>query len=120
MYQKIMINEFIRDLPMDSDYESEWIPVFQEEISGYRKSAIAQSVQITWNNADGLLDGRIDIIASNNMVSSSVGTSLFVTSVSNISNSEMLVLNPLFLYIKIKYTANNITNGYLSANIFYV
>jgi hypothetical protein len=113
-----MINEIIQDAQMDSNYESDWFPIFQDEINGIRKRTIAQSLQLLWYGVEGTLDGTIELLASNDMEAASLGATVVVNSTSNIDNSQMFLINPLFNYIKIKYTANNITAGILNATIF--
>jgi hypothetical protein len=113
-----MINELIQDAQMDSNYESDWIPIFQEEISGIRKKTTAQSLQILWYGVEGNLDGTIELYATNDMITASLGATIIINSTSNINNSQMFLINPLFNYIKIKYTANNITAGTLNATIY--
>jgi hypothetical protein len=113
-----MINEIIQNAQMGSNYESEWIPIVQEEIYGIRKKSSAESLQLLWYNVEGTLDGIIELYASNDMSSPSLGATVAVNSTSNMNNSQMFLINPLFNYIKVKYTANNISSGILNVTMF--
>ena len=113
-----MISEIIRNRMMNVDFETEWFPVRLDPFNGDMKSS-AVSIQISWKDVTGTLDGTIEVLASNDQLMESIGTSININSENNESDSEMFVLYPSFNFIKLKYTKNGITGGKMNAVIQY-
>ena len=108
-----------KDMPMHSNAESKWIPVRTERVSGHIIKSEALSLQISWHSVEGTPDGEITIGCSNDLNSLAAGTTINVNSYSNLDDPELLIINPSFKYLKLKYTANSITGGVLNAVISY-
>lgn len=103
---------------MNVDFETEWFSVRLDPFNGEMKSS-AVSIQINWKDVTGALNGTIDVIASDDQVMESMGTTVNINSENNESDSEMFVLYPSFNFIKLKYTKNGISGGTLNAVIQY-
>ncbi len=114
-----MISEVLKDMPMDTDCESGWIPVNMNIPGRQGLTKKAKSLQITWKNATGTLDGTVEVQATSDPGAAAVGKTLTVSSESNDADSELMVLYPFFKYIKVKYTKNNITGGIINAVVSY-
>ncbi len=114
-----MTSEIIRQQPMASDFETEWISIFLDPISNFGNKAIASSLQIIWDSAAGTLNGTIELQATDDLNNSTIGMTIVISTNSNSTDAELLLLNPAFKFIKIKYTANGITAGKLDAVMFY-
>ncbi|MBI5325029.1 MAG: hypothetical protein HZB41_07140 [Ignavibacteriae bacterium] len=112
-----MISEIIKNCLMNSNFETEWFPIQYELPNDGIKSA--SSVQVSWKDVTGTLDGTIEIIASVDQVMESIGCTLNINSDYNVSDSEMFLLYPSFNYIKLKFTKNGITGGMMNAVIQY-
>ncbi|MGA2296009.1 MAG: hypothetical protein ABSG15_00490 [FCB group bacterium] len=114
-----MLTEILNNLPMNEDYETDWFPLISESLYKNSKKATAESLQISWYNVTGTLNGTIELISSNDMENSVSGLSVRIDSSSNQSNAVLIVLLSVFRYFKLKYTKNGITNGSLSAVVAY-
>jgi len=115
-----MTQEIIRNHNMGLDYETEWIPVQLYEINNFGKNAMAESLQISWQNVLGTLNGEIELYISNDQYGQSLGNTYAINTNSNINDCEFIVLSHIhFNYIKIKYSKNNITSGLLNANLLF-
>lgn len=113
-----MIQEIIKDHNMDDDLETDWMPVFIDEISNFGKKARAESLELYWKDVTGVLDGEIQIFISNGQGGKALGNTYFIEEPSNIEDCEFIVLDHInFKYLKIKYIKNNITGGTLNAVI---
>ena len=97
-----MIAEIIKDLPMDGDFESDWIPLEIKPFDNKEKKR-ANSMQISWDGVSGTLDGTIEIYAKSDVVSGALGKVISINSASNLSDSELLILYPALEFIKINY-----------------
>jgi hypothetical protein len=113
-----MINEIIKDMPMDSNYESEWIPL-EIKLFDNKGKRRANSLQIAWDNVIGTLDGTIEVYARSDVVSGALGRMININSASNLSDSELLILYPALESIKFIYNANGITGGTLNIALSY-
>ncbi len=103
---------------MNADFTTEWFPVQFDTFNGAMKSS-AVSLQVSWKAVTGTLNGKIEVIASDDQVMESIGTTTNINSVNNESDSEMFVMYPSFNFIKMKYTKNGITGGTMNAVIQY-
>lgn len=107
--------EIICNVSMDSDIESDWFPLKSERTGSVNSSRVGTSLQVTWDNISGITDGIIEVLSSNDAVSQVIGYTININSSSNIEDSEMLLLQPGFNFIKLKYHKNNIQGGTLNA-----
>ncbi|OGU40529.1 MAG: hypothetical protein A2X61_13635 [Ignavibacteria bacterium GWB2_35_12] len=114
-----MLSEIIRNRGMNEDFGTEWFPVQPDPFKGPEMKVSAVSLQISWKDVTGTPDGKIDVIASDDLVMESIGTTVNINSANNESDSEMLLLFPSFRFIKLKYTKNGITGGTMNAVIEY-
>jgi hypothetical protein len=112
--------EIIYNMSMDSDFESDWFPINSEGSGSKSSSRVASSLQVTWDNVSGILNGKIEVLSSNDAVSQVVGYTLNINTNSNIEDSELLILQPGFNFIKLKYNKNGILNGILNAVLTYM
>jgi hypothetical protein len=113
-----MIIEIIKYQDMSGDFETDWFPVLLDEINNFGRKAIAESLQISWQNVTGTLDGKIDIYISNDQHGQSMGNTYLIDTTSNIEDCEFIVLSHIhFKFIKLKYSKNSITGGLLNANL---
>ena len=113
-----MTSEIIRNRNMNTDFETEWFPIQFDPFNNEMK-AVASSVQVSWKDVTGTLNGSVEVIASNDQVMNSIGCTLNINSGFNETDSEMLILYPSFNYIKLKFTKNGITGGTMNAVIQY-
>jgi hypothetical protein len=113
-----MTMEIIKDQDMSGDFETDWFPVLLNEINNFGKEAIAESLQISWHNVTGTLDGEIGVYISNDQYGQSLGNTYTIDTTSNIEDCEFIVISHIhFKYIKLIYTKNSITSGLLNANL---
>lgn len=108
-----------KDVSMEGDFESNWTAAFLEKIYGYKKQCKAISVQIVWNGIDGIANGKILVLCSNDLIHSAIGMEINIASDSNLNDPELIIIDPLFKYLKLKYIANSISDGVLNAIITY-
>lgn len=114
-----MILGLLKDTPMSSDVESQWIPV-EYSVPGNKNTKYrANAIQIVWRNVSGTLNGTITIYAANDIATMSKGKVISVASETNESDSHLFIIVPAFEFIKIKYEKNGITGGRLSAFVSY-
>lgn len=111
-----MIAQVMKDIAMDSDFESEWFPIKEEIVGSPGYCRTARSLQINWSGAEGTLNGKITIWAGNDRSAGATGKTIMVEQADNSSDAELLLLYPLFGFLKIKYEKNGITGGLL--NVF--
>ena len=114
-----MLNEIMKDMPMSRNCESDWYSFVQDSYKSKQNKAIAGSMQIIWAGAAGNLDGKLQIIVSNDGLSSSVAYEFEINSVTNINDCLLVLLMPNFRFYKLKYIANNINAGILNAFVYY-
>lgn len=105
---------------MGSDFESDLLPVLIEQ---NRLKMRLASVLIYWVDvypiSGGIPDGEIDILGSND---GNVWTKLAHYDIETTDNTEDAILyefSNTVLFLKIKYTKNNIAFGNLSASVIY-
>jgi hypothetical protein len=115
-----MIAEILKNKTMNDNFETGWFPAKLDPISNMGKVGIASSLQISWTDVTGTLDGIIEIYASNDISSKSLGRSINVNSGTNEIDSEMLLFYGNFNYLKIKFIKNGISSGKMTAIIDYV
>jgi len=111
-----MISQIIRDIALDSPFETGFI-TFTINLGSRLHQAL--SLQLIWSGVTGEMDGRIDICASNIVSSDSILQSVTVNSVTNVANSLLIKLEPIYQNLKIKYDPNGITSGLLNAYLYY-
>lgn len=114
-----MIGEIIKNHPMDNDLDTGWIPVFSQYPSITNEQKLINSIQIYWLDVSGILDGEIEIFASSNPDTSSLGSKIQVNTPSNIDDSYLLLVHPSFEYLRFIYRKNNINSGRLYITLSY-
>ncbi len=115
-----MTAEIFRNIPMETDIESKWIPLMINNYGGRSNAMEARSMQISWEQAAGTLNGSIDIMAGNGSGKGASGLTFAVNSESNVNDNELIFMEPAFEFIKLVYTSGGITGGRLSAVLYYV
>ncbi len=113
------MTEYIEDIPMNLDYETEWLPVIIERIDGIRRRFVAKSVQIWWQAVAGLMNGRIEILGTNETTVTSFIIDYVTSSNTNTNNAELYVFIKSFNYFKIRYSKNGNISGKFSLAIMY-
>lgn len=111
-----MISHIIKDTSMGDDFETQW-QSFTLEHPNEKLSAVG--LQIVWQNAIGELTGTIKLLATIVPSAETVIQTVAVNSASNLTNSVLIELNPVYTYLKLRFTANGITNGLLNAYLLY-
>ena len=84
--------------------------------SGKERPAL-YSIQTEWKSVTGTLDGTISIYKSNSYEATKTATLMKtynVSSASNATNCEDLVINAPIEFVKVIYTKNNVTAGTLN------
>lgn len=112
-----MLTEMISNMPMVSDFETDWFPLNYFYLNNEKLKAL--SIQIVWESVEGNLDGYIDVLVTNDVNTKAQGSRFFVNVNSNVADALIILLIPGFDYIKLKYVSNGTTNGLLNANILY-
>ena len=110
-----MIIELAKDIDMSTDFDSEWVELELPQNSVFGKKLKAESLQISWNNASGTLNGTIEINATNDLKSNTLAKTIQVNKSSIDSDSELFILFSSFEFLKIIYHHNNISGGQLNA-----
>ncbi len=114
-----MLTQLIKNMNMSQAIETHWTPLYYPPGENFGKEALANSLQIHWEDASGTLDGNITVYVSNDNNSSTTGFELDISKASNTDDTEILMLNPAFRFIKLAYIPNGITGGKLNALIYY-
>lgn len=119
MYQTIETMA-INQQDMGSDSESDLLQVF---IAQNRLKMRLASVLIYWEDvypmSGGIPDGEIDILGSND---GNIWTKLYHFDIETTDNTDDAILyefSNTLLFLKIKYTKNNIAYGNLSASVIF-
>ena len=110
----------INQQDMGSDFESDLLQVFIEQ---NRIKISLASVLIYWTDvfpiSGGIPNGEIEILGSND---GNIWTKLANYVIESIDNTEDAILYELsntVVFLKIKYTKNNIAFGNLSSSVIY-
>jgi len=111
--------EFIKNHAMANNLETHWIPIVMNTISQKRISK-ASSLQIYWNNVLGTLNGFINLYMTNDFKTKSLVATYNINTISNKLNSILIELNPIYGFIKLEYSKNQIMAGQLNAILNYV
>lgn len=104
--------EVMREEPAEFSLDSQWMPIR----TGNKK---AVSLQVIWQNLTGTLNGRIDVLVTNDTRYSSFLTSFAVDSADNANDAAKLIIDAPFRFLKLEYIPNGITGGDISAIINY-
>ncbi len=115
-----MIAEIFKNNTMSDNFETEWFPAKLDPVSNMGKIGIASSLQLTWKDVTGTLDGIIEVYASNDASLKSLGKTISVNTTTNEADSEMFLFIGYFSYFKIKFIKNGISGGKMTAIIDYV
>lgn len=112
-----MTSEIISNMPLNHDFETEWLPV-EYTPAGFKRLR-ASSLQINWREILGAANGTIEILTTNDQDKYSLAGSYQIDSFDNSTDCLMVILYPAYEYIKIRYTKHLITSGLLTAIINY-
>ena len=111
-----MISEILSNIPMNLNFVSEWFPVI---INYFKKELRASSLQLSWSGVSPRPDGIIEIYVSNNQSDSILTSTYLINSIDNKADAELIILYPAYEYIRLKYTRNTVSTGFLNAIIYY-
>ena len=115
-----MTAEIFRNIPMETDRESDWIPLMINNYGGRSNALAGRSLQVNWEQAAGTLNGSIEILAGSSRESGASGLTFAVDTESNDNDSELIFIEPAFEFIKLVYTSGGISSGRLSAVLYYM
>lgn len=104
---------------MANDFETNWLPLRMEGAQTFGGAREAASLQIYWSEADGTLDGTIDVYLTNDQNGKSLAGSYTVDCAENKDDAILIELSQSCEYLKILYTKNGVTDGYLNAVLSY-
>lgn len=113
-----MRTDLLRQLPMGNDFESRWLPTSVEVIGG-KGFNIVMSVLINWKEVNSGGEGKITIYVTNDPRSSVRGDEIEIKTVDNTDDAELIILDPAFSFIKVKYEKGTITSGRLKVSLYY-
>ncbi len=102
----------IKNHHMGNDIESAWIPMQMNNFNN-SKSEIT-SLQIIWDNVTGTLNGFINIFVTNNINFKSLLVTYNINTNSNKNSAVIIEINPIYSFLKINYSKNQITSGQLN------
>ncbi|MBM2817027.1 MAG: hypothetical protein HW421_3789 [Ignavibacteria bacterium] len=108
----------ITNMSMDTDFTSDWQPFSLQSIPGVRKQANATSIIIQWFNAEGEMNGDVEIHGTNDLNNIHFSR-IYPLETDSGSGSLTIILFPVYEFIRIKYLKNGITGGVLNASINY-
>ena len=114
-----MILEFVKNISMANDFQSNWIDMQINNNYSLNDCNLieAVSLQIFWDSVVGVLNGYIEIFSTNTINSKAFTATYNINTASNIDNSILVELNPIFKSIKLVYHKNGISDGRLNAII---
>lgn len=113
-----MIIEIFKEQDMSDDIESGWTPLIIEH-SIHNSKKFATSLQLSWKELQGSRDSVIEILTTNSTNAQPFSDTFYIPNDTNDSGGVLFVIPNYFKYIKIKFTANNLTAGLLDAVLFY-
>jgi hypothetical protein len=114
-----MTYEIIQNHDMSRDIETDWIQLIINNIKGVRKKAEALSLHICWDLVSSNPNGNIKVLLSNDQTSFTIAKTINVSTQSSIEDSHLIVIYPVFKYLKLIYTKNSISNGTLYSSLIY-
>jgi hypothetical protein len=115
-----MLIEIFSSQSMAEPFESEWIESVQREyLSNSNRKVTINSIQIVWTGTSANPSGRIEFLISNDCISSVIGGTCQVNTLSNASDATVLFVNPMFRFFKIRYVNNSISSGELTVSAFF-
>ncbi len=116
-----MLWELIRNWSMQNRWESQWIPFEMENFQYSKKVYLnAVSIEFNWEDVEGILDGKICFIVSNNQRTYKILKEIQIDTASNLNNTYFLnIFYPSFQYFKIEYEPNGISNGRLTIAVVF-
>ena len=109
--------EIISAHPMQNELVTDPVPLRIKRNTAH--IFVAASMQFIWKAVEGIADAKIEIFASIDENSESLGRSINIECTDNTQDAEMFIINPMFDFIRIKYTPNSVTAGELSCFINY-
>ena len=114
-----MIIDIVRNHDMGYDFESGFIPVVLNEGASQPQSPTMISLQISWSGIVGTAGGAIEIIGSNSFDAVPITRSIYFDTYTKFSDSCMIIINPIFRFLKLKYMNGGLTGGGLNAVAYY-
>ena len=108
-----MISEIINN-SMDADFGTLWIPL--TDSSGKLN---ATSLQLTWKNVTGILNGIINIYTANSQDYGSLALTIDVDSATNENDTCMITVYPMYYLLRIEFQKNGITGGLINGFLYY-
>ncbi len=112
-----MIKYMCKNAPMSNSFVSNWFETSDNNISGKSKYT-AISIQLSWQDISGTPNGIISLEFSNDRISFTQGAVYNVNNTDNRSNSEIALINNISKACRIRFTANDITDGKLNAVLY--
>lgn len=109
-----MVSEIIKNMPMNIDFDSGWLPVnsIGSFYPGYEGEL--QSLQISWSEVSGTHDAQIRIYVSNDCDARSLIEQIDIDSISNVDDCVAIAMPDNFEFLRIDYISNSLTGGKLS------
>jgi hypothetical protein len=109
-----MTINLINGTAMSGNIDTGW-----KQLHSGKERPSVYSLQIEWKSVTGTLDGTVKVYKSNSYAASNKPTTLMatynVTTATNATDCEDLVIEAPMEFIKVVYTKNNVTNGTLTA-----
>lgn len=114
-----MIQEIIKDKNMSADFES--MPILSSilNLPNISRKSYLRSLAISWHSVVGTLNGKFQIYAGNKLSETTLASEIIIDTADNLQDCNLVIVQPLFAYIKIKYIANGITAGKVNISAFY-
>jgi hypothetical protein len=108
-----MTREIISNLPMETDFTTDWVKATIRDYRTKDKYAVA-NVQVVWTGVSANPDATIRIEITNDLL---YKTKSAVHNVSNTNNSDdalMISMDGGFRFFRFVYTANSVLTGRLT------
>ncbi|MDQ1266424.1 MAG: hypothetical protein QG635_1576 [Bacteroidota bacterium] len=114
-----MNHQVFNNLSLELPAESDWLPVkLRGQLSAGRELA-ATSVQFSWTGASGDSEGIITVYGSNDMNLVSFEREYYPELIRYSDGSLLIIIYPLFAYIKFKYSGRIDSGGIINSVLFY-
>ena len=112
-----MKKELILNYNLNKDFISEWIPLTIRSMSDKKYSA--KSIQISWKNISGNINGRLDLLLSNDESKYTQVDSFIIDTIDNSEDVIICDINTGAEYMCLKFSKLEILNGKLEVLIIY-
>jgi len=114
-----MIQEIIKNKNMSADFETMPILTSIINLPNLNRKSYLRSLAISWHSITGVLTGKIQIYAGNKLNETTLAREIAIDTADNTNDCNLVIVNPHFAYISIKYISNGIANGIINISAFY-